>query len=117
MADKINDVKSQEFYKFLDRQLRRLSYMWGPRNEALRAAKVSYGKYLCAECDTVFQKNQTHLDHIEPVVPLTGFISWDVHIERLFCARENFQVLCKPCHKKKTAEENAQRRRHKLMSD
>lgn len=106
----MNNTKSPEFQKFLGRQLRKISYMWAPRNEALRAAKVSWGKYKCAECKEIYQRKEVAIDHIEPVIATSGFENWDVYISRLFCPIENFQVLCKPCHKIKTTEENAERR-------
>jgi hypothetical protein len=38
-----------------------------------------------------------------------GFTSWDDFIERLYCGKENLQVLCKECHDKKTLKEKKQR--------
>jgi len=46
------------------------------------------------------------VDHIIPVIdPATGFTTWDAFIERLFCDRDNLQVLCTSCHDIKTKEE------------
>lgn len=46
------------------------------------------------------------VDHIKPVVdPNTGFTSWDDFIERLYCEKENLQVLCTTCHDRKTLKE------------
>jgi 5-methylcytosine-specific restriction endonuclease McrA len=48
------------------------------------------------------------VDHIIPVVdPKVGFVDWNTFIERLFTERDNFQTLCKPCHKKKSRAEKA----------
>jgi hypothetical protein len=52
-------------------------------------------------------------DHIDPVIPLTGFDSWDGVIKRLYCEADGFQALCKACHKVKTKEEADERRRIK----
>lgn len=53
------------------------------------------------------------MDHIEPVVPESGWDSWDGYIERLFCNEDGYQVICKSCHKKKTASENFHRSKKK----
>ncbi len=88
---------------WLTNKLRRLSYQWPPRKEAIRAARQSRGQYQCAICERLFGPREIQLDHIIPVVDEeTGFVGWDTYIERLFCSQDNFQVLCKPCHAGKT---------------
>ena len=68
--------------------------------------------FLCAMCQGEFPSKQVVIDHILPVIdPQVGFISWDVFIERLYCGKENMQVLCVPCHKEKSAIENKERKR------
>ena len=99
--------------KLLSRKLRQICYMWAPRTEALRAAKVGWGKYVCADCLETCPRKEVAIDHIEPVVPVTGWVNWDDEINRLFCKKEGFQILCKPCHKIKTNKENAERRIHR----
>ena len=50
------------------------------------------------------------MDHINPVVcPKEGFVDWDVFIKRLFCEKDNLQVLCSGCHDKKTLKERKSR--------
>lgn len=62
--------------------------------------------YLCSTCCGEFTSKDVEVDHITPVVsPQQGFTTWDEYIERLFCDKDNFQVLCKPCHSLKTKEE------------
>lgn len=73
-------------------------------------ARVHYGKYKCAKCEKAFDRQAVQVDHISPVVPVTGFDTWDGYISRLFCPSEGLQILCKPCHKKKSAIENKERR-------
>lgn len=63
--------------------------------------------YLCNRCKKEFTNKDVEVDHIIPVVdPKVGFVDWNTFIDRMFCERDNYQVLCKPCHKKKTKEEN-----------
>jgi 5-methylcytosine-specific restriction endonuclease McrA len=63
--------------------------------------------YQCARCKDEFTNKDVEVDHIVPVVdPSVGFVDWNTFIARLFTERENYQTLCKPCHKLKTKEEN-----------
>lgn len=67
-------------------------------------------KYQCAECKGLFDQKETQMDHIIPVVdPLIGFVDWNTYIIRLFAEVDNYQCLCKPCHKVKSERENADR--------
>ncbi len=67
--------------------------------------------YLCNDCGIEHMKHEVQVDHKLPVVPVTGWISWDETIQRLFCPEKDLQVLCKDCHHKKSAEENSKRKR------
>lgn len=63
--------------------------------------------YKCNACEKEYTNKDVEVDHIIPVVdPAVGFVDWNTFIERMFCDRVNYQVLCKPCHKKKTKEES-----------
>lgn len=62
--------------------------------------------YKCASCGEDYPASEVNVDHIDPVVdPVVGFVDWNTFIERLFCGKENLQVLCTECHTKKTNEE------------
>lgn len=51
------------------------------------------------------------VDHKEPLVPVDGtLLTWDEYLHRLFCGPDKLQVLCTPCHRAKTKEENTERR-------
>jgi len=66
--------------------------------------------YTCKECKHEFPAKEVNVDHVLPVVdPETGFENWDVFVKRLFCGKDNLQVLCKPCHDKKTKLEKGTR--------
>lgn len=101
----------QRLKNFILHNLRKASYKWPARNEALKRAKVSTGLYKCAHCSVPFTRKDIALDHIDPVIPVdVGFTNFDTYIIRLFCPAEGFQVLCKVCHNTKTQAENAQRK-------
>ena len=69
--------------------------------------------YTCASCAGIFPSSQVEADHIEPVIPVTGWESWDDTVSRLFCSVDGYQILCKDCHVLKSAEENKLRPRKK----
>lgn len=102
--------------------LRRKFKAYPPYKEVRDAAKSEYftkskhGKdlrrvhYQCAHCKEFFKDKDIAVDHIEPVNdPEVGFVDFNTYVERLFCPVENLQVLCKSCHKKKSAEETKRR--------
>jgi len=93
---------------------------WPPKYETLKEAQT--GKkineltkrmgmhYKCKSCKNEYPAKQVQVDHIKPVVDAkVGFTSWDEFIERLYCTKDNLQVLCKMCHDKKTLKEKKQR--------
>ena len=95
--------KSPDIQKWLIPKLRRISLQWKPRAKALKEARVARGRYECAVCYCVSGPKDVDLDHVNPVIdPVTGFVDWNSYIERLFAEDSGFQVLCKPCHHKKT---------------
>lgn len=112
-----------KFQSFIKSTLRKGTTRWPPKYEVLNAAKrgkqvnVSTGRiaehFLCACCGGLFPSKLVVVDHIHPVVPVTGFVNWDDVITRMFCGVDGLQVLCKECHKIKTKEENAQRKLYK----
>lgn len=96
--------------KFLISQLRRISWKWPAFSEARKAARVSYGQYLCAGCGNVKRAKEVQMDHKLPVIPVSGWDNLEGYAERLFCSPEALQMLCLGCHTKKTNEENARRK-------
>jgi len=102
---------------FIVNTLRYGSRKWPAKFEALDLAKtekkinVKSGRvaqhYLCNHCKQEFTNKDVEVDHIIPVVdPKEGFKDWNTFIARMFTPLENYQVLCKKCHKIKTKEEN-----------
>jgi 5-methylcytosine-specific restriction endonuclease McrA len=111
---------------FITNALRAATRKWPPKYETLNEAKTEKKKnvrtgrlaqhYLCNVCTGEFPAKEVQVDHIQPVVdPKTGFIDWDTFIDRLFCEKENLQVLCTACHKVKTSKENLQSKLKKQL--
>lgn len=125
--------KATNFRTWMTWQLRRISYLWPPRQQAFRDAQVSWNDfkrrpgispakitrrirnfYRCALCQKVFPRKLVSADHIMPVVnPKKGWQGWDEYIERLFCPVDGFQIICKDDHDEKTASERKVRQRYK----
>lgn len=112
------------FHSFITGALRSTLRRWGPMHKVKKKANIRWGWYLCAgyKCKTHQVEssvkngrkkvNNIHVDHISPVVdPATGFMSWDVYVERMFLEEEGLQVLCKKCHDAKTADERKLRKK------
>ena len=100
--------------QFVRWTLRRASFRWPARSEALRLARVSRGTYKCANCEGLFGNKETKLDHIEPVVSITQQgIDYEAFIKRLLCPASGLQVLCRECHDIKTKGENDARREYR----
>jgi 5-methylcytosine-specific restriction endonuclease McrA len=98
--------------------LRRSSYRWPGRYQAMKEAHKARNEYLCAACDKIFPRKEINLDHIEPIVPVAGFKNGEVfdfneYIDRLLVEKEGFQVLCSECHSVKTKTENSTRKENK----
>jgi 5-methylcytosine-specific restriction endonuclease McrA len=68
-------------------------------------------QYLCNVCKNYVGSTHVEVDHIVPVIETNehGFVDWNLFVERLFCKAENLQVICDPCHDKKTHEEQQKR--------
>jgi hypothetical protein len=101
---------------FIKGGLRSVSQRWPEKYECLADAFVGkqicrvsgrLGKhYKCNGCNGEYAARFVQVDHIEPIVdPAIGFVDWNTIIERMFCSKENLQVLCKTCHDNKTASE------------
>jgi 5-methylcytosine-specific restriction endonuclease McrA len=106
---------------FIFSALRNGMRRYPPKYEALKKACVGRCKnektgrlamhYQCKKCEEFFVKKDVQVDHKKPVVdPRKGFVDWNEYIPRLFCRAGNLQVLCKPCHKKKTLKERKKRK-------
>jgi len=66
-------------------------------------------EYQCEACRGWFPNSQIEVDHINPAGSLKTFDDLPGFVERLFCEEDNLQLICKPCHLKKTKEERSRR--------
>ena len=110
MSKKKNTDYEAELKRFVIASLRRSSLYWKPRNDAVKAARIDRGLYQCNICKKAFGRKEIRVDHIEPVVMLSGFTTWDSYLTRMFPKTEGFQILCLSCNSFKTQEENILRK-------
>lgn len=108
------EKKPPNLKTFISGTLRRASYRWPPRNDAIKAARVERGLYKCANCGGHFKTGQFQVDHKVPVVSISdGFTNFDNYIYRMFPQADGWQILCTTCHDIKTKIEDALREKNK----
>lgn len=101
-------------YAFIKPIIERATVRWPPRRAAMVAArrisqladKRTKWEYQCNHCKDWFKSSQINLDHVVPKGKYSQalFSSW---LDKCLCEKEGWQVLCIPCHKVKTAHEQA----------
>lgn len=89
-----------------------MSYRAPMRSACLNKYRIKRGWYKCALCHGTFRKSEISIDHIQPVVAVTGFAGFDEYIKRLFCPADGLQAACDTCHTAKTKAENQLRKMH-----
>jgi 5-methylcytosine-specific restriction endonuclease McrA len=103
-------TKSQ-YFNFIRGALRKAATRYPVKHQVLDTVKTFVeGKrhrfeYPCAECGASFKRTEVEVDHIVPAGSLREYEDLPSFTRTLFCEADNLQVLCKPCHKKKTAAE------------
>lgn len=112
-------TEEEKVERMLARALMRLWSRWPERKAVLLAARREYHgpnkklkwEYRCAICGNYFKGGRggdIEVDHIIPKGSYVGDLwGW---ASRLFCSRDNLQVLCKFDHYKKSALEGEARR-------
>jgi hypothetical protein len=116
-----NQWTESRFNSFVRSALRRAA--WPPKYQAIRNAYVKDGinpktrrkckLHRCSQCDELFPQKDMQADHVIPVIGIEGFVDWNTYIDRLFCEKDGFKVMCKPCHKEITNEERIARAKYK----
>lgn len=107
------DWTTSKFWSFIRSGIRSKFNRWPPKYEVLQAARrnVKHTKtrqryeYKCAECLNYFPQKEVEVDHKVPAGSLKCSEDLAGFVERVFCSKDELQVLCKPCHKIKTAQE------------
>ena len=114
----------------LKKAIRRLYYQTDEYKACKERNKVESTVYRCELCDAKrydgkseknFEKlklkypditrDKFDVDHLNPISDTKlGWQGWDVHLSQLFCSRDELQYICKPCHKVKSALEQAERK-------
>lgn len=122
------NLTDAEFRSRIISALRQASRRWAPKNKAIARARVWRWKYKCENCGEIWplflppekgkkrKRKNIQADHKEPVVPVTGFTTYDDWIKRCFVWAEQFDALCWKCHSEKTKKENNERRAIKKAS-
>lgn len=106
--------KDEEAFKkfrhnFVMQTLRRATYRWPFGHMAMKRQWRDRGLYECENCHNCFGPKEVQKDHIESVIPYTGFKSWDEIVERMFVKSDQYQMLCIRDHETKTNLENLMR--------
>jgi 5-methylcytosine-specific restriction endonuclease McrA len=101
--------------RYFGKQLRRLFYRSPIRSEVFRTLPSR-----CNECQEHFDKCDLQVDHLEPVVPTDRHVGSLEYFMRMFTFNragqlqlENLLLLCRRCHKAKSAAEMTERARNK----
>lgn len=97
--------------------LRRASYRWPGRYKAAKRAHIGRNEYVCECCGVVVGRKQKQMDHVDPVIPTSGWAGFDSYVDRLLVDEHAWQTLCKDCHKDKSNQENKIRRINKKKID
>ena len=69
--------KKFDLKAYIKNVLRRASYRHSARSEALKKARTARNTYTCATCTKSFPNKEVNVDHLQPVVAVTGFTTWD----------------------------------------
>ena len=107
------------FWGFLRSRLRRQFRYWKPMMAAKQAARRPYNgpnkrqkfEFQCNHCKEWHADKNVQIDHINPTGSLLSWEDVTPFLQRLIPEDiKSFQVLCKPCHTKKTNDEREGRK-------
>ena len=101
-------------FAWIKKVIEMASVKWPPRGQVLRAAsrpsqlpdKRTKWERQCNHCKKWFKSSEIQMDHIVPKGRYSKetFFEW---LDKCLSPISNWQVLCKPCHLKKTASEHS----------
>jgi hypothetical protein len=100
---------SSKYFGFIRSALRRASVRWAPKSECLKAARKPYKgtnrrrkwQYQCASCKEWHKGSDVRVHHLVECGTLKAYSDLPAFVERLFCERAGFEVLCTACHGEK----------------
>lgn len=106
-------MTESSFWSFIRSALRQKSRFWKPILQVKHASRRAYKgpnkrqkfEYLCKSCLLWFPDKKINVDHIQPAGSLNCAADLPGFVERLFCEKENLQVLCTHCHDIKSKED------------
>jgi 5-methylcytosine-specific restriction endonuclease McrA len=101
------------YWTFIRSALRQKSRWWPPITQAkLEARRIYKGvnkrqkyEYQCAHCKDWFMEKDINVDHIISAGALNCGADLEGFVGRLFCEKDNLQVLCEVCHNIKTQKD------------
>lgn len=116
---------------YVNAQLRRIFRWTSAYKETQERCQVAAGIYRCEGCKELISKNgkykgdefldepvrssKLYVDHIDPFVPIEGWISdadWAARcISRMMLPAKELQYLCHKCHTEKTSSEASKRKK------
>jgi hypothetical protein len=106
----IMSIDDPRFRSLIMSALRQKSRYWKPSEACIAKTRIARGVHICPACGEAKRRKDMKKDHIDPIIPLSGFVSWDNVIERMFCGEDGYTSMCDGCHTKKTEIENAKRK-------
>lgn len=103
------------FWAFVRSGLRQKWSRWGPRYDALAAARRPSKssnlrlkwEFQCSQCKRWFAQKGVEVDHIVPCGSLRCWADLAGFAERLFVEVTGLRVVCKPCHHTITQQEKS----------
>jgi hypothetical protein len=103
-------MSSAKYWSLIRSALRQAFRYWPPMLAAKKAnrTKDRVYQYHCEACLGIFKEKEIQIDHIEPLGSLKCEADLLPFIRRL-SAETGYQILCKACHKTKTAAEKLAR--------
>lgn len=99
------------FWSFIRSALRQAHVKYPPAQSLMKKdRKTVTGKkhkfeHQCSICQEWKPQKEIEKDHIIEVGSLRSYEDLPGFVERLFCSEEGYRKVCKPCHKKLTAEQ------------
>ncbi len=113
---------TSRFWSFIRGSLRSKFRSWPPKYKCKALARTEIqdglyksgrfkgqpkmvGRFACAICNGAFMDKDVEVDHLVAAGSLKGAEDLAGFVTRMFCHEDHLQVVCKPCHKLKTAAE------------